>query len=129
MVRAPDQISQHAAQTIAHRADLAGAAVEGAQLFERGAGVGHAIVHIEALIKAERLAPLTFRHVGKLDRRLLAPEQIGTERHITLGGQTVADLTHEIINAEYFLQHDHAGAAAGIGCRQKNPETSRRPQL
>jgi len=52
--------------------------------------------------------------IGDVDARLLAPEYIRAHREIALRGVPIANVAHHLVDAEDFLDHQHAGAAAAL---------------
>src|SRR6185295_6133125 len=64
--------------------------------------------------QVEGLLPFGVASVAELNARLDAPEQIGREREITPGRETVAEIAHHLIDAEDFLDDDHCWPLAGF---------------
>ena len=54
--------------------------------------------------------PFLLAFIGQLDAGFDPPEQVGRHRDIAVGGEAVAQIAHDPVNAEYFLQHDDSGA-------------------
>src|SRR3546814_10609382 len=59
------------------------------------------------------LVPFFLGLVDDIDAGLLAPEQVGAERDITLGGEAVADVAHHLVDAKDFLDDEDARSPLG----------------
>src|SRR5260221_10813541 len=83
------EIGELAAEAIADGADLAGAGGKAAQMRQARLEIGDALGFVETLIELEGARPFRLGLVRDLDAGLLPPEEIGTERGITLRGEVV----------------------------------------
>src|SRR6185295_13631548 len=80
-----------AAEAVADGADLPVHALQLAHMRDRALDVGDALVDVEALHVAERLAPILLGLVGQLNAGLEAPEEIGSRREAAARGMRVAN--------------------------------------
>ena len=76
------------------------------------APISDALVDVEALVEREGLLPFGLGLVRDVDAGLLTPEKVGTDRAEARSGQAIADIAHDLIDAEDLLNHDDPGAAA-----------------
>ena len=86
-----------------------------AQGGERGLEILDRLVLVHALHQGHGLVPFGLGLVGDVDMGFLAPEQVGADRRVALGGKTVADVAHHLVDAENLLDHQHPGPLALLG--------------
>ena len=111
------EVGELAAEAEAHGGDLAGALGPRSQRLDGGADIDEALVHVEALVKAEGLGEIGLV-VAQVHAGLQPPEEIGHEADIPLLGVEVGDGPQARVDPEDFLLDDEARPAARLRHRQ-----------
>src|SRR5690606_644140 len=108
------EVSQLAAQAVAHRTDPAAGAFVLAQGGKRGTKIFNSLVHVKKTKELEGALPLGFRFIGKLDAGFDPPENVWAAGDIALAGEPVAGIAHHLIDAEDLLDNqDRRSRCAG----------------
>src|SRR5271154_3819953 len=76
--------------------------------------VPYARVSVISRIEAKTVLPVGLGGDVQVDARLLTPEQVRSDRKVTLFRQFIAVLANVGVHPEQFLQNDHGGSRRGL---------------
>ena len=111
-------VGKEPAEAEPHGADLAGTAVEAAQVSERRLEIGDAIVDIEFAVKPEGFFEGGLVLRIDLHARLDTPEQVGAQGDVAGRGHIIGDVAHPGVDAEYLLNDGDTRTRARRGQSQ-----------
>jgi hypothetical protein len=76
-------------------------------MIQRRGDVAHAGLHVEGVEKPEGRLPFRIGVIAEFDAWLDAPEKIGTNGQVAGARDGVGDVSHDLIDPEYLLDHHH----------------------